>query len=85
MGLLFGFHSNAFYSQTLFRSAERGLVPSPFFKGKVRMGLFLCALKGICHFSIALYFQPLFRSAERVTFAKRRKSNQKVSLKIFNA
>jgi hypothetical protein len=34
------------------------------------MGLFLWALKGICHFSIALYSRPLFRSAERVTFVR---------------
>jgi hypothetical protein len=31
--------------------------------------------------SNALYSRPFFRSAERVTFAKRRKSNQKVSLR----
>jgi hypothetical protein len=32
--------------------------------------------------SNALYPRPLFRSAERVTFAQSRKSNQKVSLRF---
>ncbi|MCS7485287.1 hypothetical protein UA24_01975 [Marinomonas sp. BSi20414] len=57
-------------------------VPSPFvFKGKAEDGVNLWIFKYICYLSTLPSLQTGFRSAERVTFAQIRKSNQKVSLR----